>query len=328
MSHNLIGDEAEAIQQMRTKTKHHLPRVYLKAWAKDNRVAFRRRDMHRATVADVKKVGAVNHLYTDEAETVFSKTESAVADPLKRLGSGAKDLSDTDRQVLAQFIVELMTRQIYMATFRGLSTETFKSIVKVRRDTEAVLRLLRADHGPSITRADAERLQSDIQETFLRIQHEQANHNLYLPDDDFERHILEHMDLRTHEIRSMVVAAESVAASEGLMHFLLTEQWQLCESHKAEFITSDQPVFYHPTWLNLSSNRPLGTICFVVSPTILLKIAAKPENHRWGKEKVFKLNRYVAEHCDHQIISTPSNVETLNRLRLGAYRPWVFAGTG
>ena len=204
------------------------------------------------------------------------------------------------------------------------------SIVKVREDTEAVLQRLRFDYGPDIPHADAERVQHSIRETFLGIRQEHARHNRYLPDvddPDFGRHIVEHIELRTHEIRSMVVAPEPEAktASEGMMHFLLSVQWQICEAQKFEFITSDQPVFEHPIWMNLSSDRLPGPICFVVSPTILLKVAAKPDNPRWGEERVRKLNRYIAEHCDHQIIATPSNVESLNRLNLGVYRPWVHA---
>ena len=313
---------------MRTKTQHHLPRMYLKAWAQDDRVAFRRRDTVAATVSDMENVGAANLLHTDEAERLFGKAENAAAVPLNRLAGGDRTLGDSDRKALAWFIVELMSRQPYMAMFKGLSPQTFTTIIKERRDTEAVLRLLRSDHGPDINRLDAERLQRDIVELFRGLRWEHAEHNMHLTDDDLERIVPEHMELRSHEIRSLVVAPESVATAERLWHFILTEPWQICESQHYEFITSDQPVFYHPIWLNLSSDSPLSTLCFVVSPTILLKISATPGTQRWGKDKVFKLNRYIAEHCDHQIISTPSNIRALNNLRLGDYRPWVFAGTG
>ena len=313
---------------MRTKTQHHLPRMYLKAWAQDNKVAFRRRDTDTAKVTALENVGAVNHLHTDEAEQLFGKTEAAADDPLRRLGAGDSDLNETDRQALAWFIVELFARQPYMSMFMGLSPETFIAIINERRDTDAVLRLLRSDHGPGINRLVAERLQGDIAELFRGLRWEHAEQNMHLTDADMERLVLEHLELRAHEIRSLVVAPKSSADAERLWRFVLTEPWQICESPRYEFITSDQPVFYHPTWLDLISDKPLDTLCFVVSPTILLKISATPETQRWGKDKVFKLNRYIAEHCDHQIISTPSNVRTLNNLRLGDYRPWVFAGTG
>ena len=324
---NQIGGKPTDIEQMRTKSQHHLPRMYLKAWAQDDRVAFRRRDTATATVTDTKNVGAENLLHTDEVEQLFGKTENAAAVPLNRLAGGDRALSDSDRKALAWFVVELMSRQPYMAMFRGLSPRTFTAISEERRDTEAVLRLLRSDHGPDITRRDAERLQRDIVELFRGLRREHAAHNMHLTDDDLERIVPEHLELRSHEVRSLVMSPESVANAKRLWHFILTEPWQICESQYYEFITSDQPVFYHPIWLNLNSDRPLSTLCFVVSPTVLLKISAKPETQRWGKAEVFKLNRYIAEHCDHQIISTPSNIETLNRLRLGAYRPWVFAGT-
>ena len=301
--------------------------MYLKAWAQDNKVAFRRRDMDTAKVAAVENVGAVNHLHTDEAEQLFGKTESAADDPLRRLGAGDRDLSDTDREALAWFVVELFARQPYMSMFMGLSPETFIAIMNERRDTDAVLRLLQADHGPGINRLVAERLQSDIAELFRGLREEHAEQNMHLTDADMERLVPEHLESRVHEIRSLVVAPESSADAKRLRHFVLTEPWQICESPHYEFITSDQPVFYHPIWLDLISDKPLGTLCFVVSPTILLKITAKPENPRWGKDKVFKLNSYIAENCDHQIIATPSNIETLNRLGLGPYRPWAFDGT-
>ena len=314
---------------MRTKSQHHLPRMYLKAWAQDDRVAFRRREMPKAEVAAVKRVGAANQLlYTDEAERLFGKAETAAADPLERLGAGDRDLSGRDRHALTLFIVELMSRQPYEAMFKGLSPKTFERIVKERKDAKAVLKMLRDDHGPGITITDAERLQRDIANLFRGLRREHAEHNMHLTDDDLERIVPEHLELHSHEVRSLAVAPESVAQAEGLRHFILTEPWQICESLHYEFITSDQPVFYHPTWLNLNSDRPLSTLCFVVSPTILLKISATPETQRWGKDKVFKLNGYIAKHCDHQIISTPSNIQTLNNLRLGDYRPWVFAGTG
>ena len=165
---------------MRTKTQHHLPRMYLKAWAQDDRVAFRRRDTVTATVADTENVGAVNLLHTDEAEQLFGKTENAAAAPLKRLAGGDRALSDSDREALALFVVELMSRQPYMATFRGLSPQTFTAIVQERRDTKAVLRLLRSDHG--ITRLDAERLQDDIVELFHDLRRQHAAHDMPLTD--------------------------------------------------------------------------------------------------------------------------------------------------
>ena len=102
--------------------QHHLPRMYLKAWAEDNKVAFRRRGTPVANITAIKNVASVNGLYTDEAEKLFGNTESAAAPTIKRLGSGATDLSDSDRRVLAPFMVDLMARQIYMAMFMGRRT--------------------------------------------------------------------------------------------------------------------------------------------------------------------------------------------------------------
>ncbi len=308
--------------------------MYLKAWAQDNRVAFRRRDMDTAKVAAVENVGAVNHLHTDEAEQLFGKTESAADEPLRRLRAGDSDLSDTDREALAWFVVELFARQIYMFMFMGLSPETLIAIINERRDTDTVLQLLRADHGPGINRSVAERLQRNIAELFRERRQKHAEQNTHLTDADIERRVLEQLESQAPEMRSLVVAPEQSADAKRLRadakrlwDFVLTKPWQICESPRYEFITSDQPVFWHPIWLNLTSDQPLDTLCFVVSPTTLLKITATPENPRWGKKKVFGLNSYIAKHCDHQIIATPSNTETLNHLRLDPYRPWVYDST-
>ena len=275
----------------------------------------------------MENVGAVNHMHTDEAEKSFNKTETAAADPIRRLGTGTSNLSDSDKKALVLFIVELMARQPYMSMFRGLSPTTLAHVVENRQCAETVLRRLHSDHGLNITLADAQVLQHDIKGLIQEIRQDFAAEDIHLSDTDIGQHLPDYLRSHAHEVRSLVVAPESVAQTESLRHFLLNKPWQICESHHHEFITSDQPVFYHPTWLNLNSDTPLGTLCFVVSPTVLLKISATPETQRWGKAKVFKLNSYIAEHCDHQIISTPTNIETLNRLRLGAYRPWVFAGT-
>ena len=290
--------------------------MYLKAWAQDDRVAFRRREMPKAEVAGLTRVGAVNQLlYTDKAERLFGKAETAAADPLMRLGAGDRDLSDRDRHALTLFIVELMSRQPYVAMFKGLSPKTFERIVEERKDAKAVLMMLRDDHGPGIT--NAERLQRDIANLFRGFRREHAKHNMHLTDDDLERTVPEYLELHSHKVRSLAASPESAAQAEGLRRFIFTEPWQICESLHYEFITSDQPVFYHPTWLNLNSDRPLSTLCFVVSPTILLKISATPETQRWAKDKIFKLNGYIAKHCDHQIISAPSNIQTLYRDCLG-----------
>ena len=203
------------------KRNHHLPRFYLDGWADEKgRIALRRRGWKKAVLTSVENAGVINRFYTPQAELLLGRTETAAAPIIKRLLSDSAVMDDqAGRQVLARFMVELMARQTYMATFLGLSPETTQAVLAARGDLARVLRTLRDEFGPQ------------------------------------------------------------------------------------------------------------DTLCFVVSPTVLLKMGGESGKCLWGEKEVHRLNLYMAEHCDHQVIATPSHEGYLSRVRLGKHRPWGFAGS-
>ena len=150
----------------KVKRNHHLPRFYLNAWADPKgQVALRRRGEKQGILTSVGNVGVVNGLHNPRAESLLGRTETAAAPVIKSL------LADTDalgrwknRRVLARFMAELMARQPYMATFRGLSPKTYENILDVSEDARAILRILRGEYGPNIQFEDAKGIQGDIKE--------------------------------------------------------------------------------------------------------------------------------------------------------------------
>ena len=310
----------------KVKRNHHLPRFYLNAWADPKgQVALRRRGEKQGILTSVGNVGVVNGLHNPRAESLLGRTETAAAPVIKSL------LADTDalgrwknRRVLARFMAELMARQPYMATFRGLSPKTYENILDVSEDARAILRILCGEYGPNIQFEDAKGIQGDIKE----IQDGVSKRWPDMAGEEIKEKMREMAadPQANQQLRSLVIEyPESVALLERFGGFWPSQGWLVCESTGIEFITSDQPVFRHPKWLDRNGIAPQDTICFVVSPTILLKVGTESGKCKWDEREVHKINLYIAEHCDHQIISTPSNNEYLNRIRMGKYRPWAHA---
>ena len=273
-------------------------------------------------------VGVRNHLYTHQAESVFGRAETEAAPLIKDLLEGVDVLGDIEnRRVLARFMAELMARQLYMATFRGLSPEAYVDILEVSEDTKSIHRTLRKHYGPSINPSDVEDLQRDIRE----MQDDLSKQWPDLTASEIKEKMREVAadPTGTQQLRSLVVEyPDSVALLEHFEDLWSLKEWLACESTSvSRFITSDQPVFKHPTWMDRNGIAPHDTICFVVSPMILLKVGANSGNHRWENNQVHAMNRYIAKHCDHQIISTPANEAYLNHLHIGTYRPWLHAQT-
>lgn len=308
------------------KRNHHLPRFYLDSWAdSEGRVALRLRGEPEAVSTSVRNAGVRNRIYTSEAESLFGRTETAVAPIFQSLlgDRTALDINE-NRRVLARFMVELMARQTYMATFRGLSQQTLAAILETSGDTEAILQILRHEHGPYVRREDADeirgevqRIQQELSKEFPNLTAEEHGEKLHAWAVDPNSSRLLHSSVVQHEGSALLIESRSSN--------LLSREWLLCESAGKEFITSDQPVFKHPTWLDRSGIGPHDTLCFVVSPTILLKMGDESGHRQWGENEVHQLNLYIAKHCDHQIIATPANAAYLSRIRMGKHRPWGFA---
>ena len=308
------------------KRNHHLPRFYLDAWADDEgKVALRRRGETESRLTSVRNVGVRSRFYTPEAESHFGRTETAAAPIIKSLLSNTGILENSEnRQVLAHFTTELMARQPYMATFRGLSDQTFVAILESEGDSDSIFRILRREHGPYVMFEDAEELSREIQVFQQRLEKEFPQ----LTPDEIEKRIHEvAVDPdASQSLHSMVVEAEGSDIRNGwFSEFLLSRGWLVCESTGKEFITSDQPVFKHPTWLDRNKISLHDTLCFVVSPTILLKMGNESGHRQWGEKEVHELNLYIAKHCNHQIITTPPNAEYLSRIPIGKFRPWLHA---
>lgn len=308
------------------KRNHHLPRFYLDAWANhEGKVALRRRGKREARLTTVQNVGVRNRFYTQEAESLFGRTETAAAPIIKSL------LSDTDvvngmenREVLARFMAELRSRQPYMATFLGLSGEGFRSILEAEADLEETLAVLQGEFGPDMTLDDAQHVQSRVQRFYEVLGERFPDKTPDAMRVDATRKAADPSFYQS--LRSYLVEEEDrVPHLERFKVFLLSRNWLVCESTGKEFITSDQPVFKHPTWLDRNRITPHDTFCFVVSPTILLKMGDESGHRQWSEKEVHDLNRHVAKHCDHQIIASPTSAEYLSRLRMGKHRPWVFA---
>lgn len=308
------------------KRNHHLPRFYLDGWADDEgKVALRRRGERESRLTSVRNVGVRNRFYTPEAEALFGRTETAAAPIIKSL------LGDTDavnglenREVLARFMAELRSRQPYMSTFLGLSDEAFRSILEAEADLDGTLSVLRGEFGPDITLDDAQHVQNRVERFYEQLGERFPDKT---PDGIRVGAVRKAADPSFYQsLRSYLVEEEDrVPHLERFKVLLLSRNWLVCESTGKEFITSDQPVFKHPTWLDRNSISPHDTFCFVVSPTILLKMGDESGHRLWGEKEVHDLNRYVAKHCDHQIIATPANAEYLSRVRMGKHRPWAFA---
>ena len=308
------------------KRNHHLPRFYLDAWANHKgRVAHRRRGEKETRLTTVRKVGVVNGLYTPGAESLLGRTENAAAPIIHDLLSDTGVANDLEnREVLARFMAELHARQTYMPTFMGLSDEAFRSILEAEADLAGTLAVLRGEFGPGITLDDAQHVQNRVKRFYeaLTERHPEkttdemrAEVSRNIADPDFYK-----------SLRSFFLEEEDSAPHlERFSDFLLSRRWLVCESTGKEFVTSDQPVFKHPTWLNRNGIGPQDSMCFVVSPTVLLKMGNESGHRRWGENDVHQLNLYIAEHCDHQIIATPSNEDYLSRIPIGKHRPWAFA---
>ena len=308
------------------KRNHHLPRFYLDGWADDEgKVALRRRGEKASRLTSVQNVGVRNRFYTPEAEVLFGRTETAAAPIIKSILSDPAVLDiGKNRRVLAQLMTELMARQAYMATFMGLSHEVFAAILEASGDEQAIFGILRDEHGSNVRYEDAKEIACEIQR-FHREFRDEFPH--LTPVEAREIIYAEAIDPdASRSLHSMVVEAEgSDVRNEWFSEFLLSREWLVCESTGKEFITSDQPVFKHPTWLDRNGIGPQDTLCFVVSPSILLKMGDESGHCQWGEKEVHELNRYIAKHCDHQIISTPASAEYLSRILMGKHRPWPFA---
>lgn len=308
------------------KRNHHLPRFYLDAWADQNgRVALRRRGERESRLTSVRNVGVVNRLYTPRAESLLGRTETAAAPVIKKVRNDVKALdSRKNRSVLARFMVELMARQTNMASFMGLSHEVFVAILESSGNTEEIFEILRVEHGPYVQREDAgevsgevQRIRQELREKFPDLTADEIKEWFYLVAVDPES---------SRSLHSSVVEDEHISLlNEERSSDLLSRGWLVCESTGKEFITSDQPVFKHPTWLDRNGISPHDTLCFIVSPTILLKMGDESGKYRWGEKEVHELNLYIAEHCDHQVIASPSNEDYLSRIPIGKNRPWTFA---
>lgn len=308
------------------KRNHHLPRFYIDGWAEsEGKVALRRRGEKASRLTSVQNVGVRNRFYTPEAESQLGRTETAAAPVIKSVFADVKALdSRENRCVLAQFMVELMGRQPYMATFKGLSQRAFVAILESSGDEEEIFQILRDEHGPYVRREDAGEIWGAIQEMGQGLSRDYPD----LTEDEINEgiHAVAVDPDASQSLHSTVIEyEESAHLIEDRSSDLLSRRWLLCETTGKEFITSDQPVFKHPTWLDRNGIGSQDTLCFVISPMILLKMGDESGHRRWGEKEVHELNLYIAEHCDHQIIATPTNENYLSQLRLEKYRPWGFA---
>ena len=308
------------------KRNHHLPRFYLNAWTdQKGRVALRRRGEREAWLNTVRKVGVVNGLYTLGAESLLGRTESAAAPIIRDLLGDTGVVNDLEnREVLARFMAELHARQTYMSTFMGLSDEAFRSILEADADLAGTLAVLRGEFGPGITLDDAQYAQYKVR----RFHEAQTKRHPDKTTDELRAEVSRNAaDPDFYQsLRSFLVEGEDKTPHlERFSNFLLSRRWLLCLAGENEFITSDQPVFKHPTWVDRNGIGPHDTLCFVVSPTILLKMGDASGKCQWGEKEVHQLNLYIAEHCDHQIIATPTNEDYLSQIRLEKHRPWAFA---
>ena len=248
------------------KRNHHLPRFYLNAWAdNEGKVALRRRGEEEARLTTVQNVGVRNRFYTQEAESQLGRTETAAAPVIKSVLDDMKALdSRENRSVLARFMVELMARQPYMATFKGLSQQAYVAILETSGDEEAIFQILREEHGPYVQRVDAGEIWGAIQEMGRTLSENYPD----LTDDEINEgiHSVAVDPDASRSLHSTVVEyEESARLIESRSSDLLSRGWLLCESTGNEFITSDQPVFKHPTWLDRNGISPRDTLCFVIS---------------------------------------------------------------
>lgn len=308
------------------KRNHHLPRFYLEGWADETgRVALRRRGETQAVLTSVGNVGVRNGFYTPQAEGLFGRTETAAAPVVKHVLDDVRALdSRENRSEIARFMVELMARQTYMATFLGLSPETTQEVLAAKDDLASVLRTLRSEFGPRISEQEAEFVQYRVQGFYEELGKKFPD----APSDEIESAVLQTVvdSDASRTLHSSVVEHEDSDLINGQRsEQLLAREWLVCESTGKEFITSDQPVFKHPTWIDRNMISPQDTLCFVVSPRILLKMGRESGKCQWGEKEVHQLNLYIAEHCDHQVIATPSNEKYLSQISLGKHRPWAFA---
>ena len=308
------------------KRNHHLPRFYLDAWAdKEGKVALRRREEGAAQLTTVQNVGVGNRFYTSGAETLLGRTESAAAPIFNELsGNSGVVESRENRKVLARFMAELRSRQPYMSTFMGLSDEAFRSVLEAEADLAVTLVVLRDEFGPDMTLDDAQHVQEGVERFYEALGKLFPEKTSDVMRADVARNVAGpdfYQSLRSY----FVEEEDRVPHLEQFKVFLLSRNWLVCESTGKEIITSDQPVFKYPTWLDRNGIGPQDTLCFVVSPSILLMMGDESGHRHWSEKEAHELNLYIAEHCDHQIIATPSNEDYLSRIRLGKHRPWAFA---
>ncbi len=308
------------------KRNHHLPRFYLDAWAdQDGQIVLRRRGGGKAAATSVGNAAVKNRLYTQNAESLLGATETAAAPIIRSLLHDTGVIDDPEnRRVLSQFMAELMARQRYMGTFMGLTPQMYCAVLEANPDPANTLEILRGEFGPDLTLRDAERVLARIEKMHANLGEKypektmrqiQADVLAEAASPDFSRSLQSYF----------VEGEDSDRILEEFSKSLRSRQWLVCRSTGSEFITSDQPVFKHPTWLDRDGIGPHDTLCFVVSPTLLLKMGDESGHRRWGEKEVHELNLYIAKHCDHQIIATPANEDYLGRIRLGKHRPWGFA---
>jgi hypothetical protein len=252
---------------------HYLPQFYLRGFADGNTVWVHDRKGHRSFPSQPKSIANENKFYTDEIERYFANevegpAESAIAALRARQG-----LDSSQRGALAHYVLALWMR---VPEGRERVNAGVPEVAEsIRKEWHAELDGIMATAPEWASLAEALKVGSEIIEKFKTEPPPEVWH--------------QYLD---RESRSKAAAV------------LLSMNWQLLLSPQAEFLTSDNPVFF---FQHDGIDTPKSELTIPISSSVLLWAHRQPTRGTLyleaPREAIRVLNRRVASNATRFVFS-------------------------
>lgn len=253
---------------------HYLPQFYLRGFTDGNTVWVHDRKEHRSFPSQPKSIANENKFYTDEIERYFANevegpAESAIAALRARQG-----LDSSQRDALAHYVLALWMR---VPEGRERVNAGVPEVAEsIQNKWHAELDGIIATASEHALHAETLKTQvSEIIEKFKREPPSEVWHQYFDRDS-----------------RSKAAVA------------LLSMNWQLLLSHRAEFLTSDNPVFF---FQHNGIDTPKSELTIPISSSVLLRAHRQPTRGSLyleaPREAIRVLNRRVVSNATRFVFS-------------------------